>query len=319
MRCLLIHDVSWPTLESRCASLAAAMNKKAPWLNLSIKTSRKALQGVKIEKHREGSSIVVIDDDWFDANVTDKGYDMTCLLLGKKEARKIGIKGAVGCHINDNDRYAEIWIVADENTMNRVRVGAKRFQAPAFEDIFEHELKHALYRQFGKTDNTHKHGHDKAPDKAWDELNAYAPKVAKPTAPSSQWGLLPQVHSRAVSLIEKLKAQGVEIKITEGLRTYERQQILWDQGRTKPGNIVTNAMPGYSMHNHGVAFDVYPVKDGWNTSAAVWEIIGRVGESLGLEWGGRWKGLVDKPHFEYALGHSAEDFAFGRVDMAKFN
>ena len=33
-----------------------------------------------------------------------------------------------------------------------------------------------------------------------------------------------------------------------------------------------------------------------------------IGESLGLEWGGRWK-FVDEPHFQYNEGHSMSELA----------
>ena len=44
--------------------------------------------------------------------------------------------------------------------------------------------------------------------------------------------------------------------VTSGLRSMEEQQSLWEQGRTKPGEIVTNAKPGQSAHNYGRAVDV---------------------------------------------------------------
>lgn len=41
-----------------------------------------------------------------------------------------------------------------------------------------------------------------------------------------------------------------------GLRTYEEQNALYAQGRTAPGNKVTNAKGGFSNHNFGIAFDI---------------------------------------------------------------
>ena len=33
-----------------------------------------------------------------------------------------------------------------------------------------------------------------------------------------------------------------------------------------------------------------------------WDLVGQVGESLGLEWGGRWKSGADMPHFQLLEG-----------------
>lgn len=48
--------------------------------------------------------------------------------------------------------------------------------------------------------------------------------------------------------------------IYEGFRSNERQAELYCLGRTLPGRIVTNAMPGQSFHNYGLAFDWAPLR-----------------------------------------------------------
>ena len=68
--------------------------------------------------------------------------------------------------------------------------------------------------------------------------------------------LLPEVQPIAQALIQKSVEMGINIKIISGLRTYEEQDALYAQGRTTPGNIVTNARGGHSNHNFGIAFDV---------------------------------------------------------------
>ena len=95
----------------------------------------------------------------------------------------------------------------------------------------------------------------------------------------------------------------VDVLITNTLRTMAEQQALYDQGRSKPGKIVTWAKPGSSAHNYGLAFDFVPLRMGkpvWGTKGAdldLWMRMGHLGETLGLEWGGRWK-KVDMPHFQ---------------------
>jgi peptidoglycan L-alanyl-D-glutamate endopeptidase CwlK len=93
----------------------------------------------------------------------------------------------------------------------------------------------------------------------------------------------------------------VDVIITNTLRTLAEQQALYDQGRSKPGKIVTWAKPGSSAHNYGLAFDFVPVRLGklvWGTKGAdldLWMRCGHFAETLGLEWGGRWK-KTDYPH-----------------------
>jgi peptidoglycan L-alanyl-D-glutamate endopeptidase CwlK len=92
--------------------------------------------------------------------------------------------------------------------------------------------------------------------------------------------------------------------VTSTLRDFEAQAALYAQGRTEPGNKVTNAQPGDSSHNYGLAFDVVLMRNGkpvWGTKGAdleLWNRIGTLGESVGLEWAGRWKTFREYAHFQ---------------------
>ncbi|MGI6066302.1 MAG: M15 family metallopeptidase [Bacillota bacterium] len=91
----------------------------------------------------------------------------------------------------------------------------------------------------------------------------------------------------------------MNIVISQTWRTREEQDALYAQGRTRSGNIVTNTRYPYSLHCWGVAFDIAViVNNKANWSAKYYDIVGPLGESLGLEWGGRWKSFVDRPHFQ---------------------
>ena len=68
--------------------------------------------------------------------------------------------------------------------------------------------------------------------------------------------LLPEVQPYARALVTKAAQHGITIKVISGLRTYEEQNDLYAQGRTKPGRIVTKARGGFSNHNFGIAFDI---------------------------------------------------------------
>ena len=106
--------------------------------------------------------------------------------------------------------------------------------------------------------------------------------------------------AQAVPLMEQL---GAQVKIISGNRTYAEQDALYAQGRTKAGSIVTNARAGASNHNFGTAWDVGIFKDGkYLDDSPLYKTLGKVGQSLGLEWGGAWKSISDEPHFEVKTG-----------------
>jgi peptidoglycan L-alanyl-D-glutamate endopeptidase CwlK len=111
--------------------------------------------------------------------------------------------------------------------------------------------------------------------------------------------LLPQVQPYARALVLKAAKAGIAIKVISGLRTYEEQNDLYEQGRSKHGKVVTNARGGYSNHNFGIAFDV-GVFEGtkYLEESPKYKAVGALGIELGLEWGGNWKSIQDEPHFQ---------------------
>jgi peptidoglycan L-alanyl-D-glutamate endopeptidase CwlK len=86
--------------------------------------------------------------------------------------------------------------------------------------------------------------------------------------------------------------------ITDGFRTYAEQAELYASGRTKIGKILTNAPPGTSNHEKGLAVDLAFQKDGkLSYEQKYYDLIVPIAKKLGIDWGGDWK-FVDKPHFE---------------------
>ncbi len=61
------------------------------------------------------------------------------------------------------------------------------------------------------------------------------------------------------AFIEECDKKGVDVIITSTYRDADSQTALYNQGRTTPGNIVTNAKAGQSFHNWKVAFDFCPI------------------------------------------------------------
>lgn len=125
--------------------------------------------------------------------------------------------------------------------------------------------------------------------------------------------LLPHVQDLCHKFLAECKAQGIDILITSTYRDKASQDALYAMGRTTPGKVVTNAKGGQSFHNHRVAFDVVPVvnsKPNWD-DVALWQKIGKIGQSVGLEWGGSWK-FKDLPHMQATGGLTLADFNAGK-------
>ncbi|HEX3023006.1 MAG TPA: M15 family metallopeptidase [Lachnospiraceae bacterium] len=114
------------------------------------------------------------------------------------------------------------------------------------------------------------------------------------------------LHPDLQVLIKRLQStclkKGLIIGISECVRTVAEQNALYAQGRTKRGPIVTNAKGSTysSMHQWGIAFDFYrnDGKGSYNDSDGFFTKVGKIGEAIGLEWGGSWTSIIDKPHFQ---------------------
>ena len=112
-------------------------------------------------------------------------------------------------------------------------------------------------------------------------------------------------------------ALGIHLFLTCTLRTADEQDALYEQGRTKPGPVVTWVRRWGSFHQpwqdgKALAFDVAfrPTGDPHGaTWDGPWEVVGAVAEWLGLEWGGRWRGgKQDRPHFQNRMGRNLAEW-----------
>ena len=116
--------------------------------------------------------------------------------------------------------------------------------------------------------------------------------------------LQPLLRQKAQYHVSICAAEGIDLLIYCTLRTAGEQAELYSRGRTKPGRIVTYAKPGSSAHQFGLAYDCVPLRAGkpvWNAKGAdleLWQRVGRIGKSLGLEWAGDWTSFKEFPHFQ---------------------
>jgi peptidoglycan LD-endopeptidase CwlK len=135
--------------------------------------------------------------------------------------------------------------------------------------------------------------------------------------------LHPAIRDEVKALIEKAEAHlpNTAIRIVQGLRTFAEQDALYAQGRTKPGNRVTNAKGGQSYHNYGLAIDfalLYDKDNNGSYETLSWDLLKDmdkdgekdwmevvdVFEAAGYTWGGRFHSIPDNPHLEKTFGYN---------------
>jgi peptidoglycan LD-endopeptidase CwlK len=129
--------------------------------------------------------------------------------------------------------------------------------------------------------------------------------------------LHPKLRDEALLIYNEINAAltgRAKVRFTFTLRSFEEQQAIYNQGRTTPGNIVTNAKPGSSYHNYGLAIDIALLIDGkdisWDTKAdwdgdkqSDWMECVVIFKRHGWKWGGDWVSFKDMPHFEKTFGY----------------
>lgn len=102
------------------------------------------------------------------------------------------------------------------------------------------------------------------------------------------------VHPDLVSVVQK--AIGIseqDFTVLEGLRTQERQQQLYNTGKSKTMN---------SRHLTGHAVDLapWPITWDWNHFYPIADAMKQAAEELDIpiQWGGDWASFPDGPHFQ---------------------
>lgn len=133
------------------------------------------------------------------------------------------------------------------------------------------------------------------------ETGSTPPQVAQP---APRHGLA-ALHGPTLKMVEAVladpEASAMGLRVVSVYRSAAEQQALYDQGRTKPGKIVTNAPPGHSYHEVRRAVDLAPAElmrlPGWAPMSPLWGRLAALYERHGLKAGHRWK-KPDSPHGE---------------------
>jgi len=116
--------------------------------------------------------------------------------------------------------------------------------------------------------------------------------------------LQPEMARRVKQWLNACKAEKLNVFLVETLRSYQRSDELYAQGRTLPGKKVTNAKAGQSYHNFGLSVDCVPKDKNGNPTwdfdpfGPMWKRVVELAQINGLAWGGFWKTFKDYPHFQ---------------------
>ena len=131
--------------------------------------------------------------------------------------------------------------------------------------------------------------------------------------------LTPAAQQACKLFLERCAEKGLKVRITETYRSQERQNYLYEQGRTRPGNKVT--WTKNSRHTSRRAWDICQnVKGKEYADSGFFKACGQIAKELGITWGGTWK-QADTPHFEIGRGwtEQKEDNAMTQQEREKFN
>ena len=97
--------------------------------------------------------------------------------------------------------------------------------------------------------------------------------------------------------LERCRAAGWPVLVTGTVRDEEFQLQCYRNGTSR------SKTPTFHSVRAGLAFDVCKnVKGQEYSDDAFWRAISAIGKEMGFTWGGDWKSIVDKPHFQWDGG-----------------
>ena len=131
--------------------------------------------------------------------------------------------------------------------------------------------------------------------------------------------LHPKIRSDVNDFINEAEtALGITLRIAQGFRSLEEQTAIYNQPWDKKDNDgdglidekdekVSNAPAGTSFHNYGLAVDLVKMVNGKPDWKFNYELLLPFATKYGFKWGGHFKKLKDKPHFEKSFGYGYKD------------
>ena len=116
--------------------------------------------------------------------------------------------------------------------------------------------------------------------------------------------LRPDVAANCRLWLKRCAAAGLNVLVTNTVRDREYQEHLYAQGRTRPGQIITNSpVPTFHSDRAGLAFDFCEnVRGHEYGDAAFFRRAADIAKEMGFSWGGDWKSFPDMPHLQWDDG-----------------
>jgi peptidoglycan L-alanyl-D-glutamate endopeptidase CwlK len=114
--------------------------------------------------------------------------------------------------------------------------------------------------------------------------------------------LAPFFEKKILTALAECQDQGYPLIIFETYRSPARQEFLYEQGRTRPGKIVTKAKPWQSWHGFALAADVVFYDNKRFSWEGPWDKVHNIFEQHGLEtlsW--------EKPHVQITGGLTTQE------------
>ena len=113
--------------------------------------------------------------------------------------------------------------------------------------------------------------------------------------------LRPDVAANCRTWLERCRAAGLNVLVTNTVRDKAYQEYLYAQGRTRPGSIVTNGRtPTFHSDKAGLAWDFCKnVKGHEYDDPAFFRRAAEIAKEMGFSWGGDWRSFPDSPHIQW--------------------
>ena len=104
--------------------------------------------------------------------------------------------------------------------------------------------------------------------------------------------------------LNRCAAVGLQVLVTSTVRDSAYQAWLYEQGRSRPGTIVTNSpIPTFHSDQAGLAFDFCKnVKGQEYSDREFFRKAADLAKEMGFSWGGDWKSFPDLPHIQWDEG-----------------
>lgn len=105
-------------------------------------------------------------------------------------------------------------------------------------------------------------------------------------------------RSAVYGILAEAMEKRVYFVVTETIRTYERQQELFDAGKSR--TMRSNHLVGKAVDLGIVAsfHDGIVQEVTWDKMHPAWKVLGELADKYEVTWGGRWQNFPDYPHLE---------------------